>query len=74
MLCFQLPKEWHGKFVNHHWYKIVEMSELKLFYMCLPKNYIIEVLIPETSKGVKKPMDLHEFYVWHRVYVFYVVL
>ncbi len=53
-----------GKFVHHRWDEIADMSELQLFRMCFPEKYLVEVLIPETNKGLQNPMDLHNFYVF----------
>ncbi len=41
------------------------MSEINLFRICFPKKYIVEVVIPETNKGLTHKIDLHEFYVFH---------
>jgi hypothetical protein len=53
-----------GKFVNKRWDVIADMSELDLFRMCFPEEYIADVVIPETNKGLQRKMDLHEFYVF----------
>jgi len=58
---FAYPK---GKFVNKRWDVIADMSELDLFRMCFPEEYIADVVIPETNKGLQRKMDLHEFYVF----------
>jgi hypothetical protein len=50
--------------VNKRWDVIADMAELDLFRMCFPEEYIADVLIPETSKGLQRKMDLHEFYVF----------
>jgi len=53
-----------GKFMNKRWDVIADMSELDLFRMCFPEEYIADVVIPETNKGLQRKMDLHEFYVF----------
>jgi hypothetical protein len=32
--------------------------------VCFPEKYLVKVLIPETNKGIEKPMELHNFYVF----------
>jgi hypothetical protein len=58
---FAYPK---GKFVNKRWDQIADMSELDLFWMCFPKKYIMEVLIPKMNNGLQWKMDLQEFYIF----------
>ena len=50
--------------MNKRWDVIANMSELDLFWMCFPEEYIADVLIPETNKGLQRKMDLHDFYVF----------
>jgi hypothetical protein len=52
---FTYPK---GKLVNKHWDQITDMFKLNLFWMCFPKQYITEVLIPETNMGLQRKMNL----------------
>ena len=41
------------------------MSELDLFRMCFPEQFISDVVIPETNRSIKgEKMDLQEFYVY----------
>ena len=47
--------------MNKRWDVIANMSELDLFWMCFPEEYIADVLIPETNKGLQRKMDLHDF-------------
>ena len=43
---------------------ILRMSLLQLFLVMFPEDYIEEVLIPETTKGLSVPMDLQEYMQW----------
>ena len=42
----------------------MKMKELKLFLILLPVDYLKEIIIPETNKILKHPMDLGEFTQW----------
>jgi hypothetical protein len=42
-----------GKFVNKRWDVIADMSELDLFRMCFPEEYIADVVIPKMNKRSK---------------------
>ena len=43
---------------------ILCMSLLQLFLVIFPEDYLEEVLIPETNKGLSVPMDLQEYIQW----------
>ena len=43
---------------------ILRMSLLQLFLVMFPEDYLKEVLIPETNKGMGVPMDLQEYMLW----------
>ena len=43
---------------------ILRMSLLQLFFIMFPEDYIEEVLIPETNKGLSVTMDLQEYIHW----------
>mgnify|MGYP007027707777 FL=1 len=53
-----------GKFTNHRWDKIADYDELELFRMCFPEEWLVNVCIPMTNKGLAKKVDLQEFYVF----------
>ena len=53
-----------GKFTNHRWDKIADYNELELFRMCFPEEWLVNVCIPMTNKGLAKKVDLQEFYVF----------
>ena len=41
------------------------MDELELFRLCLPEQWVKEVLIPATNKNLKEEeIDLQDFYVY----------
>ena len=40
---------------------ILRMSLLQLFLVMFPEEYLEEVLIPETNKGLSVPLDLQEY-------------
>ena len=40
------------------------MSLLQLFLVMFPEEYLEEVLIPETNKGLSVPMDLQDYIQW----------
>ena len=45
-------------------YAILRMSLLQLFFIMFPEEYLEEVLIPETNKGLSVPIDLQEYIQW----------
>ena len=53
-----------GKWKNHRWDVIADYDELRLFRMCFPEQWIIDVLIPTTNKQLVDKLSLHEFYVF----------
>ena len=40
------------------------MSLLQLFLIMFPDDYLEEVLIPETNKGLSVPREIQEFIKW----------
>lgn len=55
------PSPDRGNFHNHTWAAIKNMSDLEiLLELCLPKKYIINVVVPETNKRLSTPMDFGE--------------
>ena len=40
------------------------MSRLQLFLIMFPEEYLEQVLIPDTNKGMSVSMDLQEFIKW----------
>ena len=53
-----------GKFTNHRWDEIADYDELELFRMCFPEEWLVEICIPMTNKGLANKVDLKEFYVF----------
>ncbi|KAL7524687.1 hypothetical protein ACHAXR_004709, partial [Thalassiosira sp. AJA248-18] len=58
-------RDMEGGWNNFRWSQIAGMSELDLFRMCFPEEYIRDTIIPETNKNINgENIDLQEFYVW----------
>ena len=53
-----------GRFMNHRWVEIADYNEFQLFCMCFPKEWLVNICIPMTNKGLNKKVDLQEFYVF----------
>ena len=53
-----------GGWKNHAWGMIKEKTFFNTFRMCFPEEYIVDVLLPETNKHLKRAMSLREFYVF----------
>jgi hypothetical protein len=53
-----------GKWAHHRWDQIAEYSEMKLFRMAFPKDFLVSVLIPATNEQLTIKMKLGEFYKW----------
>ena len=60
-----------GKWKKHRWDQIVEYDELRLFRMCFPEEWIVDVLIPTTNKDLVNKLSLQEFYVFLGI-IFYI--
>ena len=43
---------------------ILRMSLLQLCLVVFPEDYLEEILIPDTNKGLSVPMDLQEYIQW----------
>ena len=50
--------------VRHSHDAILRMSLLQLFLVMFPEDYLEEVLIPDTNKGLSVPMDIQEYIQW----------
>ena len=46
------------------------MSLLQLCLVVFPEDYLEEVLIPETNKGMSAPMDIQEYIQWVRCWIY----
>jgi hypothetical protein len=53
-----------GKWAHHRWDEIAEYTEMKLFRMAFPEEWIETVLIPTTNGHLTNRMTLGEFYKW----------
>ena len=50
-----------ARFRNYSWDTIANMSPLQVFFLCYPKKYLTEVVIPATNPNLKLgPLDLRE--------------
>ena len=55
------PGNWRDK----SWSEVADMDEFALFQMAFSESFLIEVLIPQTSKNIEgQALTLAEFYVW----------
>ena len=57
-------KNHFSSFIYYSHDAILRMSLLQLFWIMFPDEYLKEVLIPDTSKGLSVPMDNKEFIKW----------
>ena len=48
-------------FRHYSYDAILRMSLLHLFLILFPEDYLEEVLMPETNKGLSVPMDIQDF-------------
>ena len=53
-----------GSWEGHRWDQISEFSELELFRLCFPEEYVERVMLPTTNASLRKPFTLGEFYKW----------
>ncbi len=53
-----------GKWNYFTWTKIGKMSEIKLFCMAFPEDFVISVILPAMNSHLMNHMTLQEFYVW----------
>ena len=51
-----------GRWRDHKWSEIATMNELDLFRLCFPEEFFSDILIPQTNKYLKVPLDLQEWY------------
>ena len=54
----------HGSWEGHRWDQIAEYTELELFRLCFPEEYVERVMLPTTNALLRKPCTLSEFYKW----------
>ena len=53
-----------GRWVHHRWDEIAEKSELDIFRMCMPEDFIREVVLPATNVHLFPHLTMQEFYKW----------
>jgi hypothetical protein len=53
-----------GSWEGHRWDHIAEFTELELFRLCFPEEYVERVMLPTTNASLRKPFTLGEFYKW----------
>ena len=67
IICPSQSKQLHNKyaaFKNYSREELMKMTELELFLILFPVEYLKEILIPETNNLLKNPMDPVEFIRW----------
>ena len=57
-------QNYFASFRHYSYDAILCMSLLHLFLIINPEDYLEEVLITETNKGLSVPMDIQEFIKW----------
>ena len=53
-----------GRWTNYRWDEIAEKSELDLFRMCFPDDFVHEVILPATNVHLFSRLTIQEFYKW----------
>ena len=53
-----------GMWRYHPWNVVAEMTELQLFQLAFPEQYIKDHLIPATNTKITHKITLSEFYIW----------
>jgi hypothetical protein len=53
-----------GTWKAKSWNTVKEMDLLSVFRMCMPEQYIKDVVLKETNKHLKDMLTLSEFYKW----------
>ncbi len=53
-----------GRWVHHRWDEIAEKSKLDIFRMCMPEDFIREVILPATNVHLFPRLTMQEFYKW----------
>ncbi len=53
-----------GSWEGHRWDQIAEYTELELFRLCFPEEYVERVMLPTTNAMLRIPCTLGEFYKW----------
>ena len=53
-----------GRWAYHRWDQIADYSELELFQMAFPEEYVETVLLPATNENLRENLKLGEFYKW----------
>ena len=53
-----------GWWTKYRWDEIAEKSELDLFRMCFPNDFVREVILPATNVHLFPHLTMQEFYKW----------
>ena len=53
-----------GRWKAKSWNTVKEMALLSVFRMCMPEQYIKDVVLKETNKHLEETLTLSEFYKW----------
>ena len=59
-----------GRWVQFRWDEIAEKSELDLFQMAFPEDFIEEVILPTTNRVLTPPLMMQEFHKWVGCHLF----
>ena len=52
------------RWTNTCWDEVAEKSELDLFSLCLPDEFVVKVILPTTNVFLFPHLTTHEFYKW----------
>ena len=56
-----------GRWVNHEWADVKNYSELDLWRMCFPTDFLRDIVIPKINSNIrqsKTPVNMSEFVKW----------
>ena len=53
-----------GRWMNARWDEVAEKSELDLFRMCFPNDFVAKVILPATNVHLFPHLTMHDFYKW----------
>ena len=67
IICPRQSNNLHNKYAAFGHYsreEVMKMTELELFLILFPVEYLKEILLPEKNNLLKHPMDLGEIILW----------
>jgi len=59
----RIPND-EGRWRDARWDQVAGMSEFDLFRMCMPEQFIRDVVLPATNEILQPHLSISEFYVW----------